>query len=188
MPLLLSLLTAVIPEDSADPASRFDVVDLDHHRFNDIAIGTHSASVREDVRYEHFDMVSLACNRSVEIGTEASSVDYILINWGDPGAPELPPFEGRIQYQGRLHQFSRRTTKEEVLTLLGPPYWIDEDADEFILFYEFGEIEWQVEFDERGRLKVLLIATPPLLADPGQRKSYGVTREWPPDDGGHGAP
>lgn len=180
MSRFLTLIATAFLEAANGRESDSDVVDLDHHRFNDICIGTRSSEVRTVKKYEHFEMASLACNRSVEIGTESETVDYILIIWEDPGAPELPPFEGRIRFKGHLHHFTRRTTKEEILKLLGKPYWIDEDADEFIFFYEFGEIEWQVEFDEKSQLKVLLIATPPLLADEGQRKAYGVTESWPP--------
>lgn len=161
-----------------------DVLDLDRHRFNDIGIGSNSVDVRRRDHLEHFDVVSTACERSVEIGTEGETVDYILVNWRDPEAPELPAFTGRIRYAGRLHPLTTATTKVEVLSILGPPYWIDEDADETILFYEFGEIEWQIEFDENEFLKVLLVATPPLLEDPEQRRAYGVTRDWPPT-GGH---
>ncbi|MFZ7128683.1 MAG: hypothetical protein ACOWWM_21220 [Desulfobacterales bacterium] len=176
----LTFAASFVQEDGG-PQPPTDVIDLDRHGFNDITIGSPSARVRADGVYEHFEEASLACRRSVEIGTENDTVDYILVNWADPEAPELPAFEGKVRFRGRDHAFSRDTTRGTVLALLGAPYWIDEDADESILFYEFGEIEWQVEFDANQRLKVFLISTPPLLADSEQRRLYGVDREWPPE-------
>ncbi len=183
--LSLPLLSVGLDGGPAEAGFQGDVLDLDHHRFNDIGIGSKSDDVRRRDHFEHFDVVSTTCHRSVEIGTEGEAVDYILVNWRDPEAPELPAFKGRIRFAGCLHPFSVTTTKAEVLALLGAPYWIDEDADESILFYEFGAIEWQIEFDEKEFLKVLLMATPPLLEDPEQRRAYGVTRKWPPEEDHH---
>ena len=63
---------------------------------------------------------------------------------------------------------------------LGDYYWIDEDEDESIVFYEFPEREWQLEFDLDGALKRLIVTNRPVMADAFQRESYEVTKPWPP--------
>ena len=64
--------------------------------------------------------------------------------------------------------------------LVGPPYWRDEDADELILFYEFPNLEWQIEFSLDGSFNRVNVTCNPLLADETQRKAYRVDKPWPP--------
>ena len=92
---------------------------------------------------------------------------------------EVERFCGGFHYQGRRLDLSQETTEEEILRLFGPPYWRDQDAEEVIIFYEFGEHEWQIEINLSGHLRVFMIA-PPILADEKQRAAYGVTKPWPP--------
>ncbi len=88
-------------------------------------------------------------------------------------------FSGEFRYRERRLDLSEGTTERDLITAFGPPYWRDQDEVEVILFYEFGEYEWQIEMGLNDRLKLFVIA-PPLLADPKQRAAYGVTRPWPP--------
>ncbi len=73
---------------------------------------------------------------------------------------------------------SPNPTERGLIAIFGSPYWRDQDEDEVILFYEFGEYEWQIEMSLKDRLSVFVIA-PPILADPQQRAAYSVTKPWP---------
>jgi len=99
------------------------------------------------------------------------------------------PFVGRCLVRGEEVSLSVLLSEETFVARFGPPYWRDEDEDgEALLFYEpasvekpgASRVEWQVEFDEAGRLACLVLLTPPSLERPGQREAYGVTKPWPP--------
>ena len=87
-------------------------------------------------------------------------------------------FSGWFRYRGRRLDLSEETTERELIAFFGSPYRRDQDEDEVILFYEFGEYEWQIEMSLKDRLSVFAIA-PPILGDPQQRAAYGVTKPWP---------
>ncbi len=87
-------------------------------------------------------------------------------------------FSGWFRYRGRRLDLSEETTERELIAFFGSPYWRDQDEDEVIPFYEFGECEWQIEMSLKDWLSVFVIA-PPILADPQQRAAYGVTKPWP---------
>lgn len=76
---------------------------------------------------------------------------------------------------------SAQTREREIVGYFGDPYWRDEDEEEILLFYEFGELEWQVELTLQGTLKAVNAVAPPLLADEAQRRAYRVTKPWPPE-------
>lgn len=96
--------------------------------------------------------------------------------------PPFKPFKGKLLFEGKTAFAGTRIT-EEVFTKIFPGvFWRDEDDEETILFYEFSETEWQVEFDKSGQLKAIIICTPPLMSDPEARKSYGVAKKWPPEN------
>ena len=40
-----------------------------------------------------------------------------------------------------------------------------------------------MKFNTKSILTALLVVSPPLLSDPKQRKAYGVTHHWPPQEG-----
>lgn len=65
----------------------------------------------------------------------------------------------------------------------GTPYWRDLDDQEILLFYEFPQLEWQVEFELNGSFKGTSVTADPLLAQADQRNAYGVTKSWPPEFG-----
>jgi len=70
--------------------------------------------------------------------------------------------------------------EEDVLDVFGQPYWIDRDDMETILFYEFNDVEWQLELSQTGSLQAVIVTASPLLAKEDQRKAYGVSKPWPP--------
>lgn len=89
-------------------------------------------------------------------------------------------FTGRLRINGRESTTDRLTTEGQFTIAWGAPYWRDVDADEILLFFEFPDGEIQVELSLEGEPRVLLVSQEPLMADPEQRRSYGVTRPWPP--------
>ena len=91
------------------------------------------------------------------------------------------PFGGRIRFGGAEMGMERLDTEKRVLDMLGEPWWRDEDEDEILLFYERGEVEWQIEIEKGGTVAALLVVSPPLMAEADQRAAYGVTKTWPPE-------
>jgi len=118
-------------------------------------------------------------SRGFEIDADEGRVDCFLFRWDamDPAKH----FKGSFSRDGRPVRLDSSTGEGDLRTALGEPYWIDDDGSEKLYFYELrqGTLEWQVEF-VRGRLAVLTILTPGLLADPEVRADYHVTRPWPP--------
>lgn len=119
-------------------------------------------------------------SKGLSIDVERGIVTAYRLVWSDPFSEGYQPFQGLCTYREQPLLLSALTSEDEFLSLLGEEYWRDEDKDEVILFYEFGKIEWQVEFSRSGTLRALLVTTPPLLADEHQRIAYRVSKPWPP--------
>lgn len=83
-------------------------------------------------------------------------------------------FPGVIQLQRSPIELSTLVDK------LGEPYWRDEDEEEIIWFYEFPSHEVQIEQSLDGPYSNIVVTKDALMADAGQRKSYGVSKSWPP--------
>ena len=94
----------------------------------------------------------------------------------------MTAFKGLACDRGQALALSPATTLRDFKGRFGEPYWEDVDEIENLLFYEFSQIEWQVEFKQE-RLTVITMATPPLLSDPQQRAAYRVDKPWPPASG-----
>jgi hypothetical protein len=90
------------------------------------------------------------------------------------------PFAGRVRIAGRDWAPQELTGSSDFLEAWGDPYWRDEDDNEILLFFEFAGHEIQVELGLDGVPLVIVACSPPLMADPEQRRSYGVTNDWPP--------
>lgn len=125
--------------------------------------------------------------KGVEFGVTDDRVCYVLLRWDDPHltysdrrASDHGAFSGQFSVAGRPLVFTKATREEDVIALLGEPYWRDVDKDEVLLFYEYPGVEVQVELTKGGPIRVLLATDEPLLADPKQREAYGVTKAWPP--------
>jgi hypothetical protein len=106
-------------------------------------------------------------------------VESIELFADDSSSPEYVPFAGTGTFRGRTFRLGE-ITESEFVTLFGDPYWRDDDGAEVLLFYEFGDLEWQAEFTKEGRFKFFLATNEPLLEDEEQRKSYFVTKPRPP--------
>jgi hypothetical protein len=108
-------------------------------------------------------------SRGVQIDVDGSTVTGIVLF--------LDSYRGDFISNGLPHAAPR--TRED-LARLGEPYWIDRDEDEMLLFYEFGTRELQVELSLDGAIRAFVAVTPPMMADPDQRRAYRVDKPWPP--------
>lgn len=110
------------------------------------------------------------------------TIDEISFFFGHVDEPQQGSYRGRIVYRGEELSLSCRDDEPRLVARFGAPYWRDADADEAILFYENGNVEWQLELGGDQCLKCFSLSRP-LLADPAQRAAYGVTKSWPPPAG-----
>ncbi len=166
------------PQSVPDP-----VVDLDVPSFAGLRLGDPSEAIARfgppenprPSRDGQYDYLS----RGFEIDATAGKIDCFAFCWDD-GNPDRH-FRGRFFWNGSPLRLDAGTTEAQVRKALGEPYWIDNDVDERLWFYEFlpSGVEWQVEF-VRDRLTVLTLVTPAMLAKPEHREAYRVTRPWPP--------
>ena len=110
---------------------------------------------------------------------DGQTIQELMLFFDCPDFPEDGCFAGRFKLRGQSIEPSRIQTEQLAMSLLGEPYWRDEDDSEVILFYERRGFEIQMEYQIAGNLKCILVCQP-LMADPEQRESYGVTKPWPP--------
>lgn len=159
------------------------VVDLDNHTFCGIRLGDQPEAVAKLGSPDAFNEQTGAYqypSDGFDVEITNGVIDCFFLTWGAPDRGAYKPFEGGFIHKGEPVELGAATREADFTARFGDPYWRDEDDDEILLFYEFGNVEWQVEFDKEGALKTLLITTPPLLAKPDQRESYGVDKPWPP--------
>jgi hypothetical protein len=161
--------------------SRRLVLDLDSHRLADVGIGDELSRLAFLGPAQRWPCSLEYPARGIAIGTCGQRVDELLFFFGHPELAQSGRYTDPILFRGSPLSLSARDDEQTWIARFGHPYWRDEDSDESILFYEFGQAEWQVEFAAAGGLKCLAIARP-LLADPQQRLAYGVDRPWPPDE------
>jgi hypothetical protein len=159
--------------------------DLDSSTLNGVGFGEPLASVsflgpaedRRNLHYGEYGYYSLGL--VVESHNEQNTLDsFDLVN-KDPNFPRYESFGGDCLFRGSSLKLSR-LTQAFLHEQLGQPFSKDEDDDEVILFYEFPNLEWQVEFAPDGTLNRIVITNRILLADEEQRAAYGVTKPWPP--------
>ena len=129
-----------------------------------------AALIREDV-YEPDGM-------GYAIGTRNGALDYVFVT--------LSEFQGRFLIAGKLIELPGSTSPAQVVDRFGEPYWTDRDDGEPILFYEYqgGGMELQFEFPDGKQLGYITLMRDGVLSKPEQRKSYGVTKPWPPEERG----
>jgi len=118
-------------------------------------------------------------SRGFEVqGTGKGGIDTIILYWWR----DRIPFQGKIQWAGRTLAWTSSTRRSEIEALFGPPYYVEDDAEP-VLYYEYGNVEWQIEFAEDGGLHEMTLTAPGLYADPEWRKRSGITKPWPPAPG-----
>ncbi|MDQ7824176.1 MAG: hypothetical protein RDV48_15345 [Candidatus Eremiobacteraeota bacterium] len=94
--------------------------------------------------------------------------------------PKFKPFKGKFLLKGKPVPLLPGIRENKVVAAFGEPYWRELCDEEATLYYEFGDIEWQVDFNSRGTLCSVIVTTPPLLADETARERAGCGLPWPP--------
>ena len=124
--------------------------------------------------------------RGIQAQTTDGRLDTFIFFW--PRGVDLPrPFGAPIFWRGKPLGWTAATRREEVERLFGPPYRADDTDDEPVLYYEHGDVEWQIEFAADGGLMEWMLVKPGLYSDPAWRAQDGITRPFPPPRG-EGAP
>jgi hypothetical protein len=124
--------------------------------------------------------------KGVSVGVEEGRIDSFTIYFNPAATPwfkdgGMASFTGSLRYRGRELTLSEISREDTLLRTFGEPYWRDADDDEVLWFYEFPDREWQLEVSPEGRLRALILGRGCIMADPEQRKAYGVTKPWPPE-------
>ena len=119
-------------------------------------------------------------SKGVEVDVEDGKVVSFVLFFNDEQQKKFLPFKSRCIFRGQALELRAGLSEIELKTVFGEPYWCDADDDETILFYEFVDIEWQVEIDNHNGLTAFVVLTQPVLADEAQRNSLHVTKPWPP--------
>ena len=132
---------------------------------------------RQGLRTGEYKYYSLGL--CVDCCNDENTIDSFEIVRKDPWEPKYEPFPGRFLCQRDVLNLGT-LTKTSFTGHFDPPYWEDKDDDEIILFYEFPNREWQVEFALDGTFNRILVTRAPLLADEEQRLAYAVNKPWPP--------
>lgn len=110
----------------------------------------------------------------IEIGLKKYNLDSIVL--------DMEKSNAKFFKSGVPISLTNRSTIANIKSIFGSPYWVDEDFGEVILFYEFekGQIELQFEFPKKKPLSYITFMCDGILSKEEQRKSYGVTKPWPP--------
>jgi len=161
------------------------IIDLDMNRICGLSLGDSFVDLQGLGQAED-TQASLQGNfryysKGLEIDCDENVIESFIVHWSESVHGKFRPYIGKILYQGSEVTLDNTILVEQFVQRFGEPFWRDTvDEDETILFYEFGEHEWQAEFDRNDSLRCLIILSPPLLADEEQRKIYGVKKPWPP--------
>jgi hypothetical protein len=167
-----------------DPALRLEF-DLSASALNGVRVGGSLEALAAlgpvesayELRFERY------CYYSQGLALRAEAAGRL---WGfelfldDRACPAYVAYAGSFRHAGQPIPLAAMA-EGHVLAVFGPPYWRDaSDEEEVILFYEWPDVEWQMEFAaDGGRLRVLTVTAERVMADPEQRGFYGVTAPWP---------
>lgn len=169
---LRTLFPSHLPDvEPADSHSRL-IVDLTQYRCGHSKLGYPPSEADFFTRSLNENEIFEDTTHGLEIGAQDGILDYILI--------ALEKFPGRFKYRAKAIELNTNTTIDDVRKKFGEPYWLDDDTDEILLFYEDGRVEMQFEFPGKQSLGFITLLHDPLMADPEQREAYGVTKPWPP--------
>lgn len=120
-------------------------------------------------------------SRGLKVGTKNGMITDFSFMWDSLlQVKNLIPFNGRFTFEGNVTTLGTATHLDTFISIFGEPYWKDEDDYGIALFYEYGDIEWQLDFNEKKCLYWFVITTPPLFEDEKNRQSYKLTKPWPP--------
>ena len=169
------------------PAGSGPPLDLDEHCLGGVRVGDSIDSlggfgaVEDEAAIADGDFRDYS--NGIWFSATEGAVDAFGVFWRDTDRQGFFPFAGWVHFRREGFALDATTTEADFVERFGAPYWRDRDRRrETLLFYECGDIEWQVEFNRKNLLCALTVTSPPLLADPKQREMYRVTRGWPPRD------
>jgi hypothetical protein len=123
------------------------------------------------------------CNyysKGAQVSVEEGKIVSFVLFWNDKDRKQFLSFSGPCTYHGQAIVLRAGLSEADLTGIFGGPYWRSEDEDEIILFYEFGDVEWQIEIARTEGLTAIVVLTPPLLSDEEQRKILKVTKPRPP--------
>ncbi len=121
-------------------------------------------------------------SRGFRVEAENGIIVCFTLCWNPAQHHPFAEFAGVCRHRGQVLPLKAGSAEPEIKQFFGEPYWRDEDEDEVLLFYEFKNVEWQIEISRRAGLTTILVLTPPLMAESRQREAYKVTKAWPPLD------
>ena len=174
------------------PTNDRPVLNLDRHSLGDIRPGDAIDRVAKFGRPENPQPTKSSdyCYYSRGFSYSALSDDrevfeILVVFHGAACKPEgFSDFAGECVSGGQRITLTKEVTLDDFVQRFDLEYWRDCDDDETLLFYEFGKIEWQVEFGPDRRLRSINMVSPPLLESAEQRKNYKVDKSWPPAGNG----
>lgn len=183
MPLFTRRKQGVNPTRFWVGDTRFPLeVDFDRHTLSGVAVG---GAVDKLMRLGPAEDAEAAANgvlsyfsRGIEIIVDAGFIRSYRLIW--EGDSDFRRFTGTCLRRGTLVNINGETTESQALKLFGPQYWRLEDGDGIILYYEHGEIEWQLIFSPHGTLDEWVLRKPPDLSEEHVRRRCGVNKPWPP--------
>lgn len=148
--------------------------DLSNWSINGVAAGSHFEHLSDLGRSDKSDnslIEYLDLGMSFDLEADQAFSGYSLVFSDEEN--RFKPYAGEIKVDGVS------ISSQAIMIALGEPYWSDTDEDETLQFFEFGSHEIVCEVALDGRLKRLNLTNDPLMEDPQQRASYGVTKPWP---------
>ena len=148
-------------------------IDLGQFKCSNTVLGTRPESTEPFADYFDSEGKADLTESGLELGIKAGVLDYAFVT--------LATFTGEFKKNGVAVSVSTASTPEEIVSQFGEPYWTDFDSKEKILFYEYqgGEVELQFEFPG-PTLGFVTLMRNGVLSQANDRKSYGVTKPWPP--------
>ena len=156
---------------------------LDVPALTNVALGSHFDHLSFLGRNDRSEFGSL-CYFDLGIGieySESGTFDGFMIVLADEDK-KFRSYAGTLSWNRKtlnLHQL----TIHDLPSVFGDWYWLDSDEFESIAFYEFPAHEMQIELSLSGAIKRFILTKNPIMADPDQRKAYGVNKTWPPEYG-----
>jgi len=103
-------------------------------------------------------------SKGVQAIVENGRIASFILFWNDKEQKQFLAFNSPCSYRGQKVELCGGMSEVEITNVFGEPFSRDDDADETILFYEFGEIEWQIEIGRPEGLTAIVVLTPPSKA------------------------
>lgn len=162
----------VFPQQTAEPIEL--EIDLGSFQLNGVSLGEVPSAVLPEKVINSPSGVFEPAGQGIEIGTEQGLFDYAFITLAD--------FTGTLLRNGRPLTLLPQMTERDIVSIFGDPYWTDRSDGETLMFYEYlqGQVELQFEFPDALGLAFVTLMRKGVLSEAEQRKSYGVTKPWPP--------